>query len=176
MPIFNNLHDLKIYLAEKVSESMNDVGKTGRELVRDTMDEVVYSHEPSKYNRTYELRDSISWNKEEMSKYSFQVEIYSDSDKIEPYGPGTGYDYAHYSYFFSDGEDGNEASHYPLDYSEWVAGTVEYGTSGLIFGTGYWTEPRPFMGRSREAMSLYKIHVRALQKSLQKKGIDSAMG
>lgn len=163
---FNTLKDLEKYLQGKIQDAMNDVGKMGERLVKDTMDEVVYAHEPSVYERTFELRDSITWKRYDMTD-EVTIEIYSDSSRIHAYPANK-----HYSVYWSDGSDGNEASDYPQDYSEWVAATVEYGTSGLIFGFGFWTEPRPYMGRSREAMQNYNLASKALKYGLKRNGLS----
>lgn len=160
---FNNLKALEKYLSGKIQKSMQDVGRMGEQLVKDTMDEVVYSHEPEEYERTYELRESITWTIYDIGN-EITVEVYSDSDVINPYSGSSDHPFAHYSYFWNE--------QYDRDYSEMVAKTVEYGWSGTKpFGSGYWTEPRPFMGRSREAMQNYHLASKTLKYGLQRNGL-----
>jgi hypothetical protein len=163
MADFSSLKSLENYLQGKIKGAMNDVGRMGEQLVKDTMDEVVYAHEPAEYQRTFELRDSITWYRHDDLKDGVTIEIYSDEHTIHSYEDG----FRHYSAYYVEGE-----SEYPQDYSAWVAGTVEYGTSGGFFGQGFWTEPRPFMKRSREAMRNYSLASKTLKYGLKRSGLN----
>ncbi|MDH6674436.1 hypothetical protein M2277_005128 [Paenibacillus sp. LBL] len=164
MPTFKNMKELEKYLQRKLESSMQDVGKMGEATVKQHVDKDVYGvATPEEYERTGDLKKSVVYELDHI-RGGFQVDIYNDSDLIRSAKPNQ-----HYSVVES--ENGS----YPLDYSEFVAETVHNGTSGLIFGTGYWTSPRPFMSNAANEIRSKKLHLYKLQEGLKKNGINSRL-
>lgn len=164
MPTFKSMKELESYLQKKLGDSMPAVGLMGENKVKNRVQKDVYDKaSPEKYERTGDLKESVVYEMD-MVRGGYQVEIFNNDDFIRSTKPNQ-----HYSVVES--EDGS----YPLDYSEFVAVTVHDGTSGLIFGEGYWTSPRPFMANAAKEIRDKKLHVTSLQESLRKNGINSRM-
>lgn len=164
MPNFSSIKDLEKYLQAKILESMKDVGAAAEATVKKHVDTDVYGKkkDPEEYIRTYELRDSVTFTAYEETTNHYEVMVYNDSEQIGSYAPNQHYTVHHW-----------EGSRYTLDYSEYVAETVNDGTSGRLFGTGYWTIPRPFMDNARKEIKEKKLHVQALSNSLKRAGIET---
>lgn len=156
---FKSLKELEKYLQKQMIKAMNDVGEHVKNEVKSQIDEDVYSHTPSQYERTYELRESVVNQKAVISDDKVQVIIKHDNDLIHPY-PEL---YQHYS---------AKPDYTPDDYSEYVAETVHDGTSGKYFGEGFWTKPRPYMDNTVEKLKSTNSHVEEFKKSLKKQGLD----
>ena len=158
MPTFKNLKQLEKYLQLVVKDSMEDVGREAEHKVRKKIDEMVYQNptEPSDYERTRELKNSLVHTQPKQNGNEITVEIKHEDSLIGYYEPNQ-----HMSVV-----DGSEL---PVDA---LAEIVHYGKSGKIFGEGYWTKPRPYMETAKEEIIEEKLHVKALKNSLKKKGLD----
>jgi hypothetical protein len=156
MPQFNNLNELNTWLSQQIAQSMNDVGEMVVEKVKEHIESDVYSFDPKVYQRTNELKESIVHSTPIVNGDTVEVSIYPDAQLIHPSPPNQ-----HQSVISGD------------DYSPYVAITVEEGTSGKLFGEGYWTEPRPFMENTVAELEGSGLFADALKISLNKKGINT---
>lgn len=154
---FKNLKSLFNHINKEIANSMNTVGGVAKEIVKTQMDKDVYSYKPRKYQRTYELRDSIDHDVYTMENKVI-TEIYHDTSKIISYKDG----YRHYS---------ADPNYTPKDVSDWMPYLVNKGKSGKYFGEGFWTIPRPYILNAKEQMKKNKIHISTLKNDLKKKGL-----
>lgn len=111
------------------------VGEDVVELAKKHVDDDVYKkYTPVKYERTYQLRDSLFSEKLQRSGNSASVVVRHDwqdmSHNVEKY--------QHASPFWS-----------PWVYNRYLAETVEFGLSGDLFGKGAWQNPRPYMANTK---------------------------
>lgn len=150
-----SLSELFAKLNQQIAISMNEVGEAVVEKVKEHIDTDVYSFDPSVYQRTNELKESIVQSQPVVNGNTVQILIYPDSSLIHPSSPNQ-----HQSVITGD------------DYSPYIAITVEEGTSGKLFGEGYWTEPRPFMENTVVELEGSGLFKDALRISLNKKGIN----
>ncbi len=138
-------------------ESMGEVGKKVEEGLKDQIDEDVYdAHNPEYYQRTYELRDSVTHSDAKEIGEQIVVEVGHDYDKINTHYPNQ-----HMSVV-----DGS-------DVSNQLPKLINDGTIGDIFGNGAWTEPRPYMDNMKDKIEREKILEKELKKSLHKRGIKT---
>jgi hypothetical protein len=155
---FRNLKDLESYVKKMVSDSMNPVGEKARDLSKEHVQKDVYDNpaNPAKYNRTGQLKESLKYKKTETNR-EVTVKVYHDDKVIKAYEPNQ-----HYSVFDS-GHD--------RDFSKFVAYAVHEGTSGHVFGSGYWTEARPYLDNTVNELNITEAHVKILKAELTKRGI-----
>lgn len=154
MADFNNIDELMAFLEKEVNDSMKDVGKAVQKVVKDHVDLDVYAvAQPAKYERTEQLRDSVTYTVD-----GTDVLIHHDDSMIESIP-----DNQHHSVV-----EGYE----PQDSSEYVANIVEEGSSGHIFGEGYWTEPRPFWKNAEDEVESTGLDAKILKDSLKTKGFN----
>lgn len=128
--------DLEKALRHARDKALEGTGEKAKELVKDRIDEDVYSvATPSEYIRTYELRESVQPSKVNSKGDIAELEVGHDTSLIGSYEPNQ-----HYSVI--DGSSSVDS----------IAEIVHDGKSGLIFGNGYWTKPRPYMDNATEEM------------------------
>lgn len=58
------------------------------------------------------------------------------------------------------------------DVSNYIPEIVHEGKAGHIFGSGAWTEERPYMDNTVKKLNSNKGHVKELKKLLRKSGFD----
>jgi hypothetical protein len=154
---FKNLSDLNKYLMNKIAKSMYEVGEHAEQTVKEQIDIDVYSYQPSEYERTFELRDSVIHTEPEIINDLVSVEVKHDTDLIHPNKEK----YQHYS----------AGKWEPKEYNRYVAQTVHDGTSGHLFGEGFWTEPRPYMDHAKDKIKNSKLYINILKDNLRKQGL-----
>lgn len=145
-------------LQNKLAVGMKTVGKFTEEKVKNHIDTDVYgAGQPNEYNRTLELRESVKSSEPIVTNNSVSVEVKNDSNLIhsEPEN------FIHGSLYYS-----------PNDASSYVAELVHEGTSGPLFGDGYWRKKRPFMDNARNELIQTGEHIRVLKKSLIMQGLN----
>lgn len=148
--------DLEKALRQARDKALEGTGEKAKELVKDRIDEDVYSvATPSEYIRTYELRESVQPSKVNSRGDVAELEIGHDTSLIGSYEPNQ-----HYSVV--DGSSSVES----------IAEIVHDGKSGLIFGNGYWTEPRSYLDNAKEEMKDGK-YKEFMEKELNKMGIKT---
>jgi hypothetical protein len=159
MPEINSMSDLKKYLAKIVIDSMEDVGDVIENKLKDVIEQEVYHNptNPEVYERTRELETSIIHTPPTQNRNEIITEVKHDDSLFGHYAPNQ-----HVSVV--------DESELPVNA---IAEIVNYGKAGHIFGTGYWTEPRPYMDTAKEEIIDEKLHVRALKNSLESKGIKT---
>ena len=79
----NNLNDILKKIKQQAVKALQTEGAIkGKEIYKKQTDELLYkAQEPKDYERTYELRDSISSE----NYMGDKVRLFFDSDKINPY-------------------------------------------------------------------------------------------
>jgi len=157
MPTFNNLDDLARHLLNDLERGMMGVGQVAKKVVQERLDKDVYSFDPSVYQRTRELRESVDFEPSIEGKEAVVV-IDHNTDMIHAVGRPY---YQHHSAV---------KSYTPQDYSQYVAQTVNDGTSGHIFGQGFWTKPRPYMDNAFKELQSSGRHVKSLANYLRSQG------
>ena len=157
MPEFRSIADLNRYLIKVLKDSMEDVGRAVEHKVREKIEEEVYQNPttPSMYERTGELKNSLIHTQPKQIGNEIVTEIKHDDNLIGHYEPNQ-----HMSVV--DGRDMSVES---------LAEIVNFGKAGHIFGTGYWTEPRPYIEDARQEVIDENLHYNTLKKSLQSKGL-----
>ena len=158
MPTFKDLNSLFKHIEKKVAESMNDVGKVVAEETKTTINDVVYSQQPKEYERTFQLRDSITNFPARVEGNTVVVEIDHDTSLI-----------------ISDPDNFTHGSNFydPKDISEFLDVIVHEGKSGDLFGDGYWRKERRYFDVTVKKLIQSKKHIDALKKSLNKNGIKT---
>lgn len=147
---------MEAYLRKAVKDSMEDVGKAVEYKVREKINDVVYSNPttPDIYIRTRELENSLTHSQPTQIGNETSVEIKHEDALLGHYSPNQ-----HMSVVNGD----------PLSV-EALAEIVNYGKAGHIFGTGYFTEPRPYFDEAKQEILDEKLHVKTLKDSLISKG------
>lgn len=123
---------------------MNKIGNIGKKTVKSELDTLVYkAYKPSTYVRTKQLKNSVTSDVYQVGGFTSAV-IFHDTNMIDgvPRQYKNNYTGQHYS----------TGNYYIGDYSYFVPATVNDGTSGHIFGTGKWTEPRPYFTNAKNYM------------------------
>lgn len=144
---------------------MSSVAEQSEELLKINLNKYVYNkNKPRTYIRTFQLRDSIT-KKTVVNGTTITTVIYHDSNKIRPVEPYFGHNATsmgqHYSTYKAKTKE----------YNKYVAQTVNEGSSGLVFGKGYWTERRPYFDETKREMK--KIYSKIMKKEMQKRGVSS---
>jgi hypothetical protein len=155
MSDFRNLKSLEMYLKKVIVDSMDDVGKSAEYHVRDKIEEEVYRNPitPQVYERTRELKNSLVHTHPIVNNNEIITEIKHETDLIGNYEPNQ-----HMSVVTGE------------PFIEPLAEIVNYGKAGHIFGTGYWTEPRPYINDSKKDLENGLIK-KYFKDALSKKGI-----
>lgn len=156
MPNFKNLKQLEKYLKHEIENSIRkDVAEMIEQEVRDKIDELVYSKPTKSYERTMELRNSVSSDTEEIKKDLFELRVFNDVELINPYKTDN---------FWNQHMSMNDE-----DVSHLISLWILKGTSGSPY---YNHESRDYIQATKDELKNSKKHVKALQSSLKRKGID----
>lgn len=141
-----------------LKDSMEEVGVKVEKVLRDRIDEDVYSaynNPDMSYERTRELKNSVTHTHPKEEDGQIVVKVGHDTSLINPYSPNQ-----HMSV-----EDGSDVSNY---LPQWI----NDGTIGNIFGEGVWTKPRPYMDNTKEEIKNNNILEKELKKGLKKRGVN----
>lgn len=116
MPTFTNLSDLFKYIEKEIPINLEKIGEEVKSVLRNNVRLLWYgrSFTPTHYTRTMEYIDSISLKKAKKVGDSWQVEIYFDTDKINPYPAENGEWSKHES--ITNGEDMSAAIPYFIEF------------------------------------------------------------
>ena len=156
MPDFKSMKDLNKYLEKMIADSMSDVGGKIVETTQEQVQKDVYdAYKPEEYRRTMELKNSLVFTPPIRDGEFISTTIMHDTNLIGSYAPNQ-----HYSVV-----NGDSSIHS-------IAEIVHDGKSGLIFGTGVWTKPRPYFLNAKDLIQKDKIHVKAMKDALGKRGIN----
>ena len=143
-------------LQQARDKALKGTGGKTKDLVKDKIDKDVYmAGNPIKYERTYELRESVQPSKVESKGSIAEVKIGHDESLIGSYSPNQ-----HYSIV-----DGSSSVHS-------IAEIVHDGKSSHILGTGFWTKPRPYMDNAKKEMKDGK-YKDFMVEQLRKQGFDA---
>ncbi len=157
MPDFKDLKSLEAYLKKAIVDSMEDVGKSAEYHVREQIEEKVYQNPttPQDYERTRELKNSLVHTYPKVNNNEIITEIKHETNLMGSYVPNQ-----HMSVV------------YDTPFIESLAEIVNYGKAGHIFGTGYWTEPRPYMDDAKKDLKggLVKKY---MKNALNKRGLNT---
>jgi len=116
---------LEAVLIGIIQEVLEEVGKKVEQAMKDIIDKDVYqAHTPNQYERTHQLRDSVTASKAKSVKGGGEVEIYHDESKIT-YKPL----YQHGSPFSGD-------------ISEFIPEIIAFNLSGNLFDSNKWWHHR----------------------------------
>lgn len=122
--------DLEKALKKAMDKALVKAGKDTKKLVQDKVDSDVYKkYSPKEYERTGDLRDSVTDFPLEKKGDKSSVTVKHDTDMMS-YNPGK---FQHASPYWS-----------PWNYTKYVPQTVNDGLSGGLFGNGAWRAPRPY--------------------------------
>ncbi len=137
------------------NKALEDSAKKAVEVVKDEIDKEVYSIPAGGYERTGDLRNSMTDFPLESKGNKSEVKIAHDSQSMS-------YDsskFQHASPYWS-----------PRDYRRYVAETVHDGTSGNLFGEhGHWHERKPYMDNAKKRMSEGE-YKKFMRESLEEQG------
>ncbi|ARF70776.1 hypothetical protein B7C51_25230 (plasmid) [Paenibacillus larvae subsp. pulvifaciens] len=128
-------------LKDVLKESLIAISEKSKDIVENELDKHAYSNKPSSYKRTNQLKDSLT-NKIIENKNSFKAKIFHDTDKIKPIPPSSSNNYM--------GQHYSTATYRVKEYQKYIVETINNGTSGKIFGSGYWTQKRPYFTESKK--------------------------
>lgn len=153
---FKNLNSLFKYLRYEFKDNLKENGKQMENIVRDYVERDVYSYTPTKYERTYELRDSIVTREPRIYKENVSVKVEHEPDMMsnEPDR------FIHGSYFWD-----------LTDVRFLLPYIINEGLSGDLFGEGFWTNPRPYWTNAYNHIVSNNIFFEEFKKSLTNKGI-----
>ena len=120
-------------------KALKGAGEKTKDLVKDEIEKEVYSISPGTYERTGDLKNSMTDFPLENKGNVSQVKIAHDTDKMS-YNASK---FQHASPYWS-----------PWKYTNYVAETVHDGTSGSLFGeNGHWRRPKPYMDNAKKQIS-----------------------
>lgn len=149
----NSLSELMNQVKKSVMSASEDLAENIEYTLKDRVDKDVYdAYEPKKYERTYELRDSITKDASILSDNTIEVGASHKTDLILPHGVNQ-----HVSIM-----TGN-------DVSAFIPNIVQDGAFPL-FSNGAYTLKRNYMETAREIVDKNKKKV--LQDALKKRGIN----
>ena len=129
---------LLIELQKVRDKALKATGEKTKELVKEQIQQEVYSIPEGEYERTGQLKDSMTNFPLESKGNVAEVKIAHDIDSMT-----------------YDTEKFQHGSNYwePNDYRKYVAQTVHDGTSGSLFGVNkHWHEPKPYMDNAKKEM------------------------
>lgn len=139
-------------------KALKATGEKTKELVKDEIEKEVYSIALGTYERTGELKESMTDFPLESKGNKAEVRIAHDIDKM--------------SYNTSKFQHGSDYWE-PSDYRKYVPETVHDGTSGSLFGeSGHWRRPKPYMDNAKEKMKDGKYKDFMIEE-LKRMGIDA---
>jgi hypothetical protein len=145
-------------LLNSVRNSMEETGNKCEEVVREQIEEDVYSsYEPVEYTRTKELKNSIIHDNPKIKGNVVTTEIKHNTDMIGSYPPNQ-----HMSVV-----DGSSSVHS-------IAEIVHEGLAPNIFNDNDypWMHRRPYMDNAAKKIKDEQIHVKSMKDSLMKKGFE----
>ena len=152
---FKNFKELEKYLQKQIKKSLEeDVAEAAKEQTKESIDRVVYDdYEPTEYQRSYELKDSVSSHVLEDKDKSLLLEIYHDVSLINPY--------------IVDGTWNIHADVWGNDQSQNIVEWTLRGHGGL-----FTMPPRDYISDTIKVLKENKIIIKQLKDSFKKKGID----
>ena len=128
------------------------------DVVKASIEKEVYSIPEGTYERTGDLKNSMTDFPLENKGNTSQVKIAHDTDKMS-YSASK---FQHASPYWS-----------PWKYTNYVAQTVHDGTSGSLFGeNGHWRRPKPYMDNAQQELENGKYR-KFMSEMLKKQGIDA---
>jgi hypothetical protein len=160
MPDFrvNNISDLKKvfqYIEKQTLNAMqDDVARMVYDIVQEYLLSTVYANDQSMYERTYQVLRALSIGKAQKQGNTISVEIYIDSDKIEP--------------ILVDGGWNKHASMDASPFNEYLPYVLEYGANSPYYDTPAFE----YMKQSREEILQQQLHIKKLIGYLKTKGIQ----
>jgi len=152
--------ELEKALMKVRDKALEATGEKAKELVKEEIDKEVYSIPEGEYERTGQLRDSMTNFPLKSKGNVAEVKIAHDIEKM--------------TYDTSKFQHGSEYWS-PTDYREYVAETVHNGTSGTLFGSSnslHWRNPKPYMSNAKEEMEDGKYR-EFMEKEINKMGIKT---
>lgn len=139
-----------------LNKAADTVGEVGEQQLKESIDEVVYnSYDPIHYERTYELRESSTYDKTPINNGT-QVEIFNNVQMIYPHD--------------APSEEKWLPQHQTLSGIDVSSYIPEYVVSGK--GGKFNMPPRDYFKDAREKLANGKAK-KALQDGLKRLGIDS---
>lgn len=161
MATFKDLKSLFKHIEKDIQSGMKDVGKEAKKVAQRHVDTDVYAqYTPKKYERSYQLRDSIDAFEANGKQGEYAVIIQHDTGEITSSRLPT---YNHYS---------KTPGNYDPDVSDFYMEWVHDGASGNAFGYGAWMLPRPYMKNAFKEIDMSKVHIKTLKDSLKSKGYE----
>lgn len=150
MPQFSNLNDLVKYLKTQAKEAMAVTGEYIKDAIKEEIDQDVYSFTPSMYKRSFDLRESVVSEQPTETGNEISVLIHHDPSLMHD----------HYSAVTGE------------DLSAMIPYYVDEGKAGHIYGEGFWTEKRDYMGNAMNKLESSKSYLKVIKDSLKLKGVD----
>lgn len=124
MTQIRSFKQLEQVLLQSIAIGVEEIGKQIKEMLRKNVQELWYerSYTPTNYTRTFELIDSITVTDVERVPDGYQVVIYFDTDKINPYPPA---------------QEGEWPRHQSItdgaDVSAYIPQWIEFGQNSPLF-------------------------------------------
>ncbi len=156
MPSFGSTQDLQkhiqqITLTKIKSYLMNIVAN----VLKDYVNELVYeANDPSDYERTYELLNSITISDFKKVGNTYKIKVFFDNDKIN-------------TYITNDGEWNKHADIYGNSVADELPYYLEYGTNGSLHDK----KPARFTQKTYEYFINTNRHIIELKNRLKQQGI-----
>lgn len=160
MPNFKNLKELEDYMRKRVlPTAMEEVGEKIEDKLKTRITKDVYnSYTPEQYDRTYELRDSITSTEPVDISGTIYVEVKHDDSLIHAVPPN------HHMSIVNNS-----------DVSSFIGQWINYGDVPNIFNDRnyVWMNPRPYMDNTKEEIRKFKLLKKELKKSIRKLNIKT---
>jgi hypothetical protein len=112
---------LEAYIENAVKDVLREIGEKVNQRLRDMINHDVYdAYQPEEYERTYQLRESVTTSDIEKNVDGYKVEIYHDTSKI-----------------FYNKDKVQHGSN--KDISKWIPEIIAFNLSGDAFGSNqFW--------------------------------------
>ena len=132
MPKIYNVEQLRTALQKPIERSIKQLGGIVNDYTKEMIKAIVYNpYIPSWYKRRKNKGGFLgSWVHED---FEFKTTIFSDADRMEEHEEGNKRNFIHGSEYYE-----------PSDIRDRLGNYIIEGTSGYLFGTGFWTESRDF--------------------------------
>lgn len=143
---------------------MKDIAKSGEKNLKDHVQSEIYdANIPSRhgYKRTRQLKQSVTKDVYQIGNFTTAA-IFHDYKSMESIAPS--YDNNRMGQHHS-----TVAKYDPQEYNFFLPATINDGTSGKIFGEGYWTKPRPYFTHAKE--DIERTFQKSLKYGLQYRGL-----
>jgi hypothetical protein len=165
-----NVKELEQVLNKIIFDTMKVIARDAEIELKDHVQEDVYgagtpnyyTDHNGKVGRTGDLKKSVTRDVYQVGSFTNAV-IYHDPKMMKSVAPYKGNNYMgqHHS---------TVKGYFPQEYSYFLPRVIDEGRSGKIFGSGFWTKPRPYFTNAERY--IFKNFKRDFKNGLVRRGLN----